>query len=159
MTHPLSEGNLAEWALANAFNQKFEMENAHLSKQLGTQIKSIPFGSHVSVNQQSWLGGLGQVALAALGLGAGGLGLAHLMGLFGGAHVPPAVPVEPAPIVQPAPVNETPRIVPKEIPLTIEWEFIPDDNSSIEFEGGHSSSSKTTRERHESQSGGRSITE
>lgn len=132
-----SLADICRWGLANALHQKYGLENAVLSKQTGSEIKSIPFGSSVNVNQQSLLGNFGQVAIAALGLGAGALGVAHLAGLI---NPPPAV-VEPPAVVQPV---EKPTIPPatvkaREIPLTIEWEFVPDESVHT-----HEHNTKTT---------------
>jgi hypothetical protein len=111
---PTVSRRLAEWGLANAMKQKFELENAVIERQIGRAIETVPFGNQITVHQNSESaardGLLGKAVLAGaalLGLGAGGLGLSSMTGLFTRAAAPPA-----------------PLLSSEELPLKVDWELI-----------------------------------
>lgn len=112
---------ILNWGLANVFHQKFDLENRTIAKQMGgEQLESIPFGGAVSNTtnyQGSPLAAIGQAAVLALGIGAGGLGLANLAGLVGGDKLPEET--TPSAIAAPA--------EPVIVEGIIDWEFNGDE--------------------------------
>jgi hypothetical protein len=108
-----------EWGLMNALASKLSLDNWRLSKETGGEVamvsSPIPFGNvNNSGNTTSGIGTLAQVAMMALALGGGGLGLASLAGLLD-------KPEASSPPVVEAVAQE------KEIDVFIDWEIVPDE--------------------------------
>lgn len=101
----LHADEVANWALMNA-NLQHHMLTAQ-AQGLDPYKSVIPWGSSTStvnnVQQRScdWVGRLAVAAIAALGLGAGGLGIAALAGMIGNKTPAMTPAVCPSPTEQP----------------------------------------------------------
>lgn len=83
---------ISAWGLANAIRQHFALGNAEIAKSYGKDLEVLPFGSNVSVqNQQGPMSWIAPLALTALALGGGGVGLAALGGWLPSSAPPSAV--------------------------------------------------------------------